>query len=397
MSRDHLLAISDLLARLRKLPNTVQISDKDRAKIETTPVLTARHDHANITRVLKQQTRFDFAETELSDVMDSLSNKHKIPILLDRRALEDARITADTPVISQLSDMTLESALKHLLRDLELDFVLRDEALLITSQEEAENQLTTVIYPVADLLEYHENNHADFDSIIDVITGNVQPDTWEDIGGPRSIREFDQRGALVCIQTHDVHSQLGDLLAKLRSCRDQFVKLPEPDPDEMVLEIYRLSNPEADKATGMIAANDLEELVTRLVEPKSWRTDGVYIKAVPDKIVVRHQRRVQGQVAKLLGKPGFRGTGGGDFCGGNSGFSGGGGGGGGGGGFGGFGFGGSRGGGGFFSTQPKQHMFSERISPLPIRKKSLGTRPRLLRHQQLDRDVEESSQLADVG
>ncbi len=61
---------------------------------------------------------------------------------------------------------------------------------------------------------------ADFDSLIDLITTTIAPESWVDVGGPGSIKEFATNLSLVVSQTQDVHEQIADLLAQLRRLQD---------------------------------------------------------------------------------------------------------------------------------------------------------------------------------
>src|SRR5207248_6498552 len=58
----------------------------------------------------------------------------------------------DTPITKVLKGVTLKSALKLILHDLGLAYIVRDEVLLITSKEEADTYLVTKVYPVGDLV-----------------------------------------------------------------------------------------------------------------------------------------------------------------------------------------------------------------------------------------------------
>jgi general secretion pathway protein D len=61
---------------------------------------------------------------------------------------------------------------------------------------------------------------ADFDSLIDLITLTISPQSWDDVGGPGSIEGFDTNLSLVVSQTQDVHEQIADLLEQLRRLQD---------------------------------------------------------------------------------------------------------------------------------------------------------------------------------
>ncbi len=52
--------------------------------------------------------------------------------------------------------------------------------------------------------------------LMDVITGSIQPESWEDYGGTGVIRYFALGHALVITATSDVHNGVGDLIEQLR-------------------------------------------------------------------------------------------------------------------------------------------------------------------------------------
>lgn len=63
-------------------------------------------------------------------------------------------------------------------------------------------------------------SQADFDTLIDLITSTIAPQTWDTVGGPGSIEGFPTNLSLVVSQTQDVHEQIADLLDQLRRLQD---------------------------------------------------------------------------------------------------------------------------------------------------------------------------------
>jgi len=61
---------------------------------------------------------------------------------------------------------------------------------------------------------------ADFDTLIQLITSTIKPDTWDEVGGPGAIEPFPTNLSLVISQTQDVHEQIADLLEQLRRLQD---------------------------------------------------------------------------------------------------------------------------------------------------------------------------------
>ncbi|HEV3022433.1 MAG TPA: hypothetical protein VGX76_08195 [Pirellulales bacterium] len=112
--------------------------------------------------------------------------------------------------------MSLESALGLLFDRLELVCIVRNEVLLITTKAEAENTLVTKVYPVFDLVAPSGGNYG---ALIETITSNLSPHSWDDNGGQGTVRPFSNCGALVVSQTDAVHRQLERLLADIRHAK----------------------------------------------------------------------------------------------------------------------------------------------------------------------------------
>lgn len=61
---------------------------------------------------------------------------------------------------------------------------------------------------------------ADFDTLIDLVTSTISPDSWTDNGGQGSISGFPTNLSLVVSQTQDIHADIADLLQQLRRLQD---------------------------------------------------------------------------------------------------------------------------------------------------------------------------------
>ncbi len=103
-----------------------------------------------IRQALGSPTEIEFVDTPLSDAVDYLMDRHGIQIQIDTRALTDAGVGTDTPVTRRLKGTTLRSALRLLLHEVGLTYLIQDEVLLITTPEEAEDRMKASAYPVDD-------------------------------------------------------------------------------------------------------------------------------------------------------------------------------------------------------------------------------------------------------
>ncbi len=139
-------------------PAVWDLLTEKRKKYKRVDLYNAKENEVKILEALdnpKKPAELDVIETPLTDVIDLLKVKYNIPIQLDNKALTEAAIAPDLPVTKNIKGVSLRSALRLLLRDYDLTYVIRDEVLLITTKaaaENVENYGSTKVYPVADLV-----------------------------------------------------------------------------------------------------------------------------------------------------------------------------------------------------------------------------------------------------
>ena len=146
---------------------------------------------AQIETALRQPVSLEFTNTPLSKVVDFCGNKFDIDIRLDAKGLTDAAVDPAAPVtFATRKPISFESALRLILEEFDLTFVTQDEVLKITSKEKADDILTTKVYYVGDLVRRRRDASPSFGPLMNMITSTIQPDSWEDNGGPGSIQPY---------------------------------------------------------------------------------------------------------------------------------------------------------------------------------------------------------------
>jgi len=171
-----------------------------------------------IFTALRKKVTLDFQEKPLREVARSLSALSGVSVLLDVRAIG---IPADTAVSFAVREMTLRSALRLMLRQLDLTFVIQDQVLLITTPDRLQRVRSLALYPVGDLLagqKSSDQHWRDLDGLTSLITAAVAPYGWDSVGGFGSIvrvQSDDVQGLLVS-QTRYVHQRIAELLTLLR-------------------------------------------------------------------------------------------------------------------------------------------------------------------------------------
>lgn len=215
--------IATLLADLRKV-----------AGKKSLPTYPAKPAEAAIARALTKPLDVEYFETPLSDVAEHLADTLKVPVLIHRKALDEVNIRHDTPVTFRLPGTSGRSALSLMLGQLDLTWIIKDEVLLITTHQYADQNLEVRVYEVADLVTAAPDA-VDFNSLEDSITECIRPSTWDHAGGPGSVSRFYLGGikAIVVAQTCGVHEEIDLLLADLRKLRNkdkgELTERPSPD------------------------------------------------------------------------------------------------------------------------------------------------------------------------
>jgi type II secretory pathway component GspD/PulD (secretin) len=229
----------------------------------------------------------DYSNTPLKQILADLGGWTGINIVPDTAALTESGISLEKPVDMKLEGVSLKSALNLLLRQVHLTYIVKDEVLQVTTEENTRGKYETRIHPVVDLVIPVENTTgatpADMlhiysqgneqgglkmpgvqpyesrnglpggqsvgmnqlannqsgnmtttksnpkntieDVLIKLITNSVEPQSWASMGGRGTIEFFPLGMALVINQTPDIQEQVAELLQALRRLQDQEVAI----------------------------------------------------------------------------------------------------------------------------------------------------------------------------
>jgi len=196
-------------------PAKAATADAPKLFVEVFPEPTPQE--RRLLSALEHPVKLDMKDVPLKEVVaflrDYLGNE--LQIQLNYRALEDAGVSGDTPITIQVENISLKSALKLLCEPWDMQYLVHDEYLSLTTQDDAEAHLKTRIYPVADIV------GDDYDSLFDVLKTTVSPPSWDLVGGPGTVSPLPAAGSMVISQTQEVHDAVLKLLRGLRAAKRQ--------------------------------------------------------------------------------------------------------------------------------------------------------------------------------
>lgn len=165
----------------------------------------------NILSQMEKRVSFDFVDTPLPDVVAFLQNLTGVNMVIDPQA----GAGGDVAVTLKVNDMRLAAAMDWILRLVSLKYILRDEAIYVSSSDRLEDKGIMRIYDVRDLLaqipdfagtglptiseggggggggggdlfgggEGGENEGISGDDLVTFIRENVAPSSWDEGGG----------------------------------------------------------------------------------------------------------------------------------------------------------------------------------------------------------------------
>ncbi len=134
---------------------------------------------------LDSLTEFDFKDLPLDECVDYLKDYHGINIQFDTNTLEDIGIDRDSPVSMKLKGMTLDSALKLMLAELDpiVTHTIQDEVLVITTTKAKGESPAVRVYNVSRLL---KKNETDAERISAVVAKSFSHKLLRVVGPKRS-------------------------------------------------------------------------------------------------------------------------------------------------------------------------------------------------------------------
>jgi hypothetical protein len=173
-----------------------------------------------LLKALQTPVDATYKDSRLEDAVDTLSTLTGLPIVLDQSALDDLQLTYSSPVTFVVKrPVAARTALRGILRTVGLTYVVREGTVFATTPERAREYLVTKTYYLGDLvvpIGFPDPFQEAFNvaATLDLIVATIDPDSWEQRGGPGVIRYYAPKRALIVRQSAEVHVMLKGSLPK---------------------------------------------------------------------------------------------------------------------------------------------------------------------------------------
>ena len=192
-------------------------------KLRIKPAFTKKE--TAILRSLDEPISLGYKDEPFENVIKFISTQMNQPILLDKASLESAMIQSNTPVSIELKSVATRTALRKLLQDHGLTFIMKEETLQIVTIQQARSMLTTRVYPIGDIVQVvgFRGGAVTWGPWMDMLqtqeavkqlmqlVQSIDPGSWKESGGNGTIAFHWPTLSLIVRQTTEVHAKLGGL------------------------------------------------------------------------------------------------------------------------------------------------------------------------------------------
>lgn len=227
-------------------------------------VAVTEEDLALQQALRNQRVTADFDGVPLQKVLRHWQEETGLPIDIDQLRAADRGIRIDEPCHLRLPELPLEQTLEILLSRMNLDAIVANGRVLVTSEDYASERLHIVVYDVRDILTTLD----DMTPLVNAIenhTGHEAYGPWVNVHGNGGNLVVPLSGKLVVRQTQPVLEEIHNLITARRTSLRKH-PLPKPvDPNRVISRYYRVPDQTAD---------DLLTFLPASVRPGTWLGQG---------------------------------------------------------------------------------------------------------------------------
>jgi len=252
-----------------------EAADPQAIPAELTETRLADSASQEVERILRQRCRIRIRNASILELLDAFEKKLGVPFGVDKQTLADEGVVLENLPPFSMSSRGLPAmrAIRRILSRPQLDFVIEGGEVMISTPVKCGEQLQLRQYPVADLVVARLWNGIDLQQLelSNLLQSTVEPDTWEEVGGPGSLRYEPTSMSLLVRQSQPVHEEIEGMLRMLRKERQRLPRLLKAAQGPTLDEIHQA------EASDRLARRELatiEKTLTRLEEADAANAAG---------------------------------------------------------------------------------------------------------------------------
>ena len=158
-------------------------------------------------------------DVSLEDIIKVLQKEAGLPVLVNKAGLEDVKVGYETTLsISLPKGVSKRTVLQSILAEVGLTYVIKNEAIEVTSPAKAQAEMVTRIVIIDDLFRsnftfsgggVNAGAVISAQELIDLITATIEPNSWKKNGGLGDITYFAPTRTLIIKNSAEVINRLG--------------------------------------------------------------------------------------------------------------------------------------------------------------------------------------------
>lgn len=177
-----------------------------------------------IMQALAQPINVEFKGSRLQDVVDTISTMTGTTIMIDKPSLDENQLSYDTPVsFAVKTKVATRTALRAMLNQLGMTYVVRDGVIQITSLPRARDMMVTKSYYIGDLVAVsgffggattygialdQAQLSQNINGIVDMVVSTLDPMSWQGKGGTGTVGFNIPTMSLIVRQSAEVHMMI---------------------------------------------------------------------------------------------------------------------------------------------------------------------------------------------
>jgi hypothetical protein len=206
----------------------------------------------------------DFRDFPLRDALEYLDTLQGLKLQYDTAAIRGTGVTMDQPITLNLKDFPLRATFKLLLEPVQMAWIIRDGAVVVTTRSVSDKHTSAWRYDISDLVAFGISAR----ELAATIPVTIAPQTWDATADPGTLSP--EENTIVVRQVPPVHDELR------RFFRDIRRQLSETAVERRIRETQQITKQYdvADFIDPQLPPEEFTKAVTEQVSRTTWERFG---------------------------------------------------------------------------------------------------------------------------